>query len=366
MNKKLLLDSKLLLITKNMASYPVGGREMLSKINYNVLSKILGNKLILFELKPQKIIKFWDILNSLRGYIDGITKQTIQEAIVLIKRENIRHVFVDGSNLGGFVSELKRNIPEVEIITFFHNVEASFFWGALNSSKSLRAVAILIVNYLAERKATQLSDKRICLSRRDAQLLQSLYGKGATHIAPMVLSDQLTNRIYELQIDETEQFALFVGGNFYANREGIAWFAKYVARRIPLKVCVVGKGMEKIRSEIEIPGKVEVIGPVEDLADWYRRARFVIAPIFGGSGMKTKVAEALMHGKKVVGTPEAFSGYEETLGIGWVCRTADDFVTAINEAQQEICVSFDPKLRNIYLQNYSFEAAKNRLEKILL
>ena len=41
-----------------------------------------------------------------------------------------------------------------------------------------------------------------------------------------------------------------------------------------------------------------VVGEVESLAQWYHDAYFVVAPIFDGSGMKTKVAEALMYGKE--------------------------------------------------------------------
>jgi len=82
--------------------------------------------------------------------------------------------------------------------------------------------------------------------------------------------------------------------------------------------------------------------------------------------MKTKVAEALMYGKKVVGTPEAFSGYEDIAQkAGWVCTTADDFVAAISRAQGLVTQSFDPDLRAIYEEKYSFEAAKSRLANIL-
>jgi glycosyltransferase involved in cell wall biosynthesis len=82
--------------------------------------------------------------------------------------------------------------------------------------------------------------------------------------------------------------------------------------------------------------------------------------------MKTKVAEALMFGKKIVGTPEAFSGYEGVAEhVGWVCATADEFVAAIGHAAQEIVKSFDPGLRAIYEENYSFRAAQLRLAEIL-
>ena len=54
-------------------------------------------------------------------------------------------------------------------------------------------MAILISNFLVERQATLLSDKRICLSVRDSSLLKRLYGKGATHISPIALKDQLVH-----------------------------------------------------------------------------------------------------------------------------------------------------------------------------
>jgi glycosyltransferase involved in cell wall biosynthesis len=359
-------ESKLLLLTNRLETKPSGGREMLCKLNHEVLLKIFDNQLILFELTRLGPIKFYEIFDAIRGNIDGLNQEKFEQVCQLIQREHVRKVFVDGSNLGGFVAKLKSTLPEVEIITFFHNVEARFFWGALKVSKTLRSLAVLIVNYLAEKKATRLSDKRICLSERDSRLLKSIYGSGATHISPIALEDKFENCYLKTQNSEDEPYALFVGGNFYANREGISWFVKNVAVFVNIKVCVVGKGMEDMRADLEIIGRVEVIGPVDNLAEWYRRAHFVIAPIFDGSGMKTKVAEALMYGKKVVGTPEAFSGYESAIGAGWECRSADEFIAAMNAASMEINSSFDLHLREIYLQNYSFEAAKKRLKMIIL
>ena len=42
-------------------------------------------------------------------------------------------------------------------------------------------------------------------------------------------------------------------------------------------------------AQLEVSGRVEVIIPVDNLHDWYT-ALLYIAPIFDGSGMKTKVA----------------------------------------------------------------------------
>ena len=71
-------------------------------------------------------------------------------------------------------------------------------------------------------------------------------------------------------------------------------------------------------------------------------------------------------GKKILGTPEAFSGYEEIVEhAGHVCHTADEFVKAIELSDEMVNSSFDTKLRKIYEENYSFEAAKSRLKSIM-
>jgi hypothetical protein len=49
--------------------------------------------------------------------------------------------------------------------------------------------------------------------------------------------------------------------------------------RINIKICIVGKGFERYKKELELGGKVEVIGAVDSLAEWYLKAHFVIAPI---------------------------------------------------------------------------------------
>ena len=135
---------------------------------------------------------------------------------------------------------------------------------------------------------------------------------------------------------------------------------------INIKICIVGRGFEAFKAELEREGKLQVVGAMDNLADWYRNAHFVIAPIFDGSGMKTKVAEALMFGKKIIGTPEAFSGYEDAVNrAGWCCSTVDDFVAAISCAKSEIKLSFDPELRQLYEELYSQSVAKVRLERIM-
>jgi polysaccharide biosynthesis protein PslH len=359
-------ETRVMLVTNQLKAAPAGGRELLCKLNHDALQEICGDCLVVVELPRQPQRGMRSIIGAFKGYIDGVTDESIQHVLNTIEREHISKVFVDGSNLGELVKAMKCSCPTVEVVTFFHNVEARFFLGSLNQTRSLHALAVLAVNYLAERKSVRCSDKIICLSERDSRLLKRLYGRAATHVSPMALQDKLPADLDLSVRIRDEDFALFVGGVFYANRAGICWFVQHVVPRIGIKTCIVGRGFEDLKPLLEMAGKVEVVGSVDSLAEWYRDARFVIAPIFDGSGMKTKVAEALMYGKKIVGTSEAFSGYEDiTDQVGWCCTTADEFVDAISRAQREIELGFDPQLRALYEERYSLPAARERLAKIL-
>lgn len=358
--------SRVMLLTKKLHDNPQGGRELLCRLNYSLLRDIFRERLVLFELETHSVSGGRNILNTFAGYIDGLNPQTIDSAMAIMESQKIGKVFVDGSNLGEFVAALKRSQPSVEVVTFFHNVESRFFLGLLREKFSIRALAVLTVNFLAERKAVRYSDRIVCLNERDSRLLQRVYGRAATHVSPMALEDRYTGADTRDARMPDEKYALFVGGTFYANRAGIEWFVKNVASRIRIKTCIVGRGFEKYRDRLEVEGRVQVVGGVDDLEGWYRNAHFVIAPIFDGSGMKTKVAEALMYGKKIIGTPEAFSGYEDIADrAGRVCITANEFVVAIEAEDNSVSAPFDEELRALYERNYSYTAARSRLAGIL-
>ncbi|WP_166667400.1 glycosyltransferase family 4 protein [Hypnocyclicus thermotrophus] len=158
---------------------------------------------------------------------------------------------------------------------------------------------------------------------------------------------------------------LFVGSYFFANIEGITWFVKNVMPEIEGKLYIVGKGMEKLREELSREN-VEVVGGVEDLAEYYYNANFIVAPIFSGSGMKVKTAEALMYGKTIFGTKEAFEGYELEFGkIGEECNSRDEFIEKINQYINDKKIEkFNKFSRNNYLEKYSNNILKEGIKNL--
>ena len=356
---------KYLLITNEIEKNPKGGRELLCKLNYDILSNLFEDELKIIELKKKCDTKTNKIKDTLQGNIDGINSNTIKIILQDINKENIIKIFIDGSNLGAIVVKIKKNYPSIEIITYFHNVEARFFWGLLKKRKNIKSLGVLLANYLAEKSAVKYSDNIICLSSRDSNLLYRIYGRKSNYISPISLEDKFYSKNKEYSLYNARNYALFVGSNFYANVEGIRWFITKVVPFINIPVYIVGNGFDELFNELSIPKKVIVVGAVDNLNDWYHNSKFVIAPIFDGSGMKTKVAEALMFGKKVIGTKEAFVGYEDELQkVGWLCNSSQEFIETINHAERNITSLFDSNIRTIYENKYSYTSMRDRYIEI--
>lgn len=336
---------------------------MLARLHRDELGGLLGQRFAEHHLERDKPVA---ITRRLLGFIDGVTPHTLVGALNAIDRHAADTVWLDGSNLGRLALALRRERPTLRILTFFHNVEARFFLGALRRKPYPRAAGVLVANFAAERCAVRNSDSIIALSPRDSNALRRLYGRPADNLLPIAVADPdgATTLLSRRVADDAP--LLFVGSAFYANLAGVVWFAHSVAPRVSLCVQVVGHGMDRLRDELASVATVSIVGAVDQLAPYYHAARVAIAPIFDGSGMKTKVAEALMFGKRVIGTSEAFSGYEDVAAdAGWQCETPDNFVEAIKVAQSMAIESFDPALRALYEQRYSPRAIRRELVGIL-
>ena len=340
-----------------------GGREQLSALLMDSLRLVTDDQLEVYRLphsdKPTPIVE------RIMGRIDGITSTVEQNLARRLTDAPPDCVFIDGSNLGRLARALKKASVSVPIVTFYHNVEARFFFDAFRASPSLRALGVLAANTIAERWATCHSDFRVMLNNRDSQQLGKVYGRQGTHLLPMVVPDFYYPAAAQSDRPMIEKYALFVGGAFYANVEGLAWYAKNIAPRSPIPTIVIGRGMEAHRARLEQWGGVRVVGAIDDLAPWYAHAQIVVAPILSGSGMKTKTAEAFMHGKPIVGTVEAFEGYRRGISDSVkICETPEDFVQALKDAA-DFEVHFNHELRSEYVKNHSENAMQVRLTELL-
>jgi hypothetical protein len=350
MTKNFLYISKNAFIKRDM-----GGREFLSKNNFHNLKKIYNKNFYYFKLGNNKIRKLISFIKSFFGNIDGINNKSLIKIEKLIKLKKINIVYFDGSNLGKCVKFIKQKFPNIKLIIYFHNIESKFFFDSMIIKKTVKSFFIMLVNYLAEKKSIKYGDKLLVLTNNDSKIMQRIYKRKADVIIPLSIK---LKKIKESKIQfAKKKFLLFVGGNFYGNLDGIRWFVKNVLPFINCNLIIVGKGY--LKSDFFFKKKIYLAGRAKNLDKFYNKSFATIAPIFLGSGMKTKVAESLMYGKKIFGTNEAFIGYENLKKYNDIvveCNNSKEFIYFINKTlKQKKIKLFNNKARVLFKKFYSPE-----------
>lgn len=304
---------------------------------------------------------------SIKGIFDkflfGINRRFIELAKRELDKGEYTHLFISQSHMGRIAKVVKLNYPSVVIINFFHNIEVQYAQEYFKT-EGIRAVPFYLAVKRWETLGCKYSDKFITLNNRDTDLLKKIYNKEVTIELPTSFDDKFNiERTYEGMLNDDEQIDyLFVGVSFFANIHGVQWFIDNVMPYLKGNLYVVGKGMDTVPFK-NIKPNIHIYGFVDDLSEFYYKARIVVSPIFVGGGMKTKTAEALMYGKTIVGTEEAFEGYEVDKRCMYTCVTASNFINTISSLQ--LCQRYNPYSRNLFNKFYSTSSLLNTIENIL-
>lgn len=242
-------------------------------------------------------------------------------------RESYDIVFFDGSCYGGYLKEFIK--AGFKTVCFFHNAEAVYYEAKYQVSKKLQDKIMIPYIIKNERQCVEESSYLITINERDSNALKSLYGRGADFVFPTTFDKVNDDEI--VVSDEMGEYLLFVGTNFFANQEALHFYINQVAEHVGKKLIVVGNINQAFNNE-EVSPNVEFVGKVEALAPYYVNALAVVAPIFSGSGLKTKTVEALRFGKTIIGTNECFEGIplKDNPQIGYLCNTSEEFINTIN------------------------------------
>ncbi|MDR1951144.1 MAG: glycosyltransferase family 4 protein [Bacteroidales bacterium] len=357
--------------------YPAvgNGGDSCSQRNLNVLYELFGKGNVeIFDIYPDtREESKWQKIRGLRrlfyGYFFGLTRKKLEKIETLSHTKQL--VFIERSTFGCIAKHLKKQGFSGTVVTFFQNVEKRFYEDYISKYNPFKKN---IVNCAAKNEADAMkySDWVVALNKRDNALLQHYYHRNADALIPISLVDKKPQETFE-KIRSTP-VGLFVGSYMPMNVGGILWFVENVLPHVEMQLQIVGKGMGKLGSKLkQIPHyvrddntKVWIFSDVEDISPFYEQCDFIVSPIFKGSGMKVKTCEALMYGKHIFGTKEAFEGYDlEPQKIGACCENAEEFITAIKQFTQTQPNRFNSFSRMVYLEKHQPFAAKNIMASLL-
>ena len=362
--------TKVLFIRYKKNNGILDGGEQVTEMHYSALIQLVGEaNIITFYVHDEN--KKRSLVDYLRGvlyfpfnYHFGLTPKRVKS--LCKKAQSFDVVFIDRSVFGIISKKLKEHQYNGKIITFFHNVEASYFDAKLPKHLPFRNIIIRSA-YNNDAYSLLYSDKTIVLNRRDDDNLSKRYGKRADILMPIVFRDKLGNNIPAKALTRKKPECLFIGSYFAPNNEGIVWFAKNVLPYVDITMKIIGKGMDRLKKEEAVLRDIEVIGNVPNLDPYIQEADLMILPIFKGSGMKVKTCESLMYGKNILGTDEAFEGYDGDYDkIGGKCNTAKEYIQTIQNFIAHPKPRFNIYSRNLYQVKYSETTLLENMKKVLL
>lgn len=294
---------------------------------------------------PTTTSKFETMMNCFLGRTRGYTKNCENKIIELLLQKKYEYLYLDFSGYGISIPRIKK-YSNAKIITFFHNVEKFYEKKRAQNENKLYYISMFAIA-IAEKRAIKYSDYIITLNNRDKRLVKETYQRESDVNLPVSFVDKYCE---DKRINsKCKGYILFVGADFGPNIDGVRWITQNVMPNVKTRLLIVGKGMEKYRNELNCEN-VDVVGTVDDLEKYYYEARAVVMPIRYGDGMKVKTAEALMYGKTLIGTTEAFEGYDITDGVeGYYCNSKEEFIYHINNLVGD---GFNNESRKLFLNKY--------------
>jgi polysaccharide biosynthesis protein PslH len=304
------------------------------------------------------------------GLAGRLTPSGLLRSIREIVRRRPKVLFLDSSSLGWLALLSRVFCPRTHVVVFFYNIEFDFQMSRSRHEGRgywLSAVA----EYLNERLSVRNAHTLLMLTPDDSLRAKELYGRGADELAPVSLGNDLGAQYANAQSETPAANAvLFVGSNFFANREAAAYLVEQLAPALArcgdTQVWIAGNAFTRSDRKGELPANVRALGRVEDLTALYREACAFVAPIFSGAGMKVKVAEALMHGCPVIGSPFALKGYLDGVSRPHLMAASsiEDYLQAIDECRCKRLI-LQRTARQDFADRFSFSAASRRMSSLL-
>ena len=376
------MNKKILYITDTPYRAKSGGGTNCS-IHYDIIkSQFKKNMYSIFACESSDMLKDENAVQGftctplekieaiINGYPTYLTKKVRKEIWRCININKIDIVYVENSVSGSLIKKIKQANNHIQVICFFHDIEAILMKSWITQSTLMRKISIkqMIKN---EGKTVEYADKKIVLNKRDFKLYKKVYNKEPDYIIPISVP------IVKIQNENNHHISkhclnlLFVGADYQPNIDAIKWYLENVYEKVKNKaiLTIVGKGMEKYKSLFE-RDNVTVLGTVDDLSLYYNDTDIVIAPLFSGGGMKIKTAEALSYGKIFIGTSESLTGYWENIPekiknkFIFRLNTPEEYIDLLMQLYEESFNKYNSDVFHWMLNCYSAEAITKEYEKI--
>lgn len=341
------------------------GASVVSKLNFDYLKSFFGEANVISYCLQSERKKFLEkaikVLFTRR--LDGMSISAENEIVSLIDKNGVEAVFIDGSLHGFLAQKIKKEKPNIKIFVFYHDI--CYDWVRSLAACSVISQYRIITHAVSvnEKLSAYYADANIFLSNKDKLRFDDLYQRKKSIVLSVAINDDVANFFAE-----NRGFVLFVGANYKPNIDGIKWYIENISNYCELDLHVVGKNLKEFEDYFE-EKNVKLISDAsrEELKAQYLSSSYVVSPIFSGGGMKVKIAEAMMYGKVILGTPQSFVGYETTKDTH-IAKNKKEFICLtkkLNSYKEKDKLCYSKPNRDVFEKFHSISANKRLFKKFI-
>ena len=325
------------------------GGHISSKVFLEHYKKIYAENLDIFHIgflqyKPRFINRLFVLANLLKGRFNGLTRQKEVHFENLLKSGVYDEVIFDSSLYGNLV-KITSHYP-VKKTVIFQNCEVDYFMGEYLFSKWYSFINLKYA-YFSERRTIEHSDSNIFLTEYDYQRSRRFYYYKADFFISTVLQKYFldTFATRQDQIPAKGLIYYFIGSNNVQNSRALRLLLKDTYFR-PLYVygAVCDSAMSQNLSLNNVYLKRKVMNVAVET-----KGKILLAPLFGGSGIKIKILEALSNSNQVITTIEGISGLEFAVKSGAII--VSEFTTHPSDHKLPDWDNFKLDLENYFLNS---------------
>ncbi|MEZ4814558.1 MAG: glycosyltransferase family 4 protein [Bdellovibrionota bacterium] len=255
---------------------------------------------------------------------------------------------------------------------------SSRFWTLIMAILNVSWAKRLLLNFemqlveKAEKAIPKHFDLITLVSPAEVELLREVSGMGNIEWAPNGTNPPK----YALASHQPrENVILFIGIlNVPHNEEAVLHFVSNIYPRIKSEVpdtkfFVIGKNPTPgIESLVEVDESIILPGFVDDIELLIQEAKLFVAPMLSGSGVQTKLFEAMKYGIPVVSTELSARGIVNAEQSGFaVCNESDAFAAEcikILKASSSDWSSLGMKGIKVVSENYYWESVGKRFHSV--
>lgn len=236
-----------------------------------------------------------------------ISYETFCSFRLKLSNEKITIVWLDRSVHGFLCLYLKIIAPNIKIYVYFHNDEFVYNVSQIRLSSKYWSRCNMMVDGLIAGVAQAIclfcSDHQFYISDTELKRYRTSQAK-KTLLPPSwerLPTKQETCIIYDL---------LFVGSRFAPNIFAVNWLVSHKEKFDPYRIVICGLPEDIFPSQ---SSNFEIKGYVESLEKFYAKSKFSIIPVFHGAGLKVKLAESILNGRRTIASWHAAQPFHTML-----------------------------------------------------